>query len=267
MKRILFILLFIFQINIQAQGLNILDFVGVWEGQWVNTTFGSQGAASLEVTADTTNKTVQLVMDLDGNVLGGSDPDPITLNGTYTDTEFNITTTTNTFGDLTLDIDEQGNITGSAVNVPNVNIEKVDFAGVATPETITLNYTVTFAASIGGGTAEGILTLNNITVGIDDFKSGKIPDTFSLNQNYPNPFNPSTTITFDLSEDTNIKISIYDMAGRLIRELVNETMTVGSKTINWDGKDEIGNPVSGGVYLYNLQTGDYNQTKKMVLMK
>ncbi|NHZ87289.1 MAG: T9SS type A sorting domain-containing protein [Planctomycetia bacterium] len=88
-----------------------------------------------------------------------------------------------------------------------------------------------------------------------------------LKQNYPNPFNPSTTITFDLSEDTNVKISIYDMTGRLIRQLVNQTMTVGSKTINWDGKDEAGNPVSGSVYFYNLQTGDYSQTKKMVLMK
>lgn len=94
-----------------------------------------------------------------------------------------------------------------------------------------------------------------------------IPTDFSLKQNYPNPFNPSTTITFDLSEDANVKISIYDMTGRLIRELVNQSMTVGSKTINWDGKDDYGNQVSGGVYLYNLQTGEYNQTKKMVLIK
>lgn len=94
-----------------------------------------------------------------------------------------------------------------------------------------------------------------------------IPTDFSLKQNYPNPFNPSTTITFDLSQDANVKISIYDMAGRLIKELVNQTMTVGSKTIVWNGKDEIGNLVNGGVYFYNLQTGDYNQTKKMVLLK
>jgi len=94
-----------------------------------------------------------------------------------------------------------------------------------------------------------------------------IPLDFSLKQNYPNPFNPSTTITFDLSKDSNVKISIYDTSGRLIRELVDHTMTVGSQTINWDGKDESGNPVSGGVYLYNLHTGNYNQTKKMVLMK
>lgn len=94
-----------------------------------------------------------------------------------------------------------------------------------------------------------------------------IPTDFELGQNFPNPFNPSTTITFDLSEEANVKILIYDMTGRLIRELVDQSMTIGSKTINWDGKDDAGNSVSGGVYLYNLQAGDYNQTKKMVLMK
>ena len=95
----------------------------------------------------------------------------------------------------------------------------------------------------------------------------QVPTDFSLKQNYPNPFNPSTTITFDLSEDTDVKISIYDVTGQLIRELVNQFMTVGSKRINWDGKDDYGNLVSGSIYLYNLQTGDYSQTKKMVLMK
>jgi hypothetical protein len=168
MKKIslLFTILIIYSLNItlvQAQGLNILDFVGAWEGQWVNTTFGSQGAAHMKITADITQKTFQIVSDLDGNVLGGSDPDPITLEGTYTDTEFNITTTTTTFGDLTVTIDGQGNFSGSTVNLPNQNIERVDFNGGVTPETITINYTVTFSASIGGGTAVGVLTLNAVT--------------------------------------------------------------------------------------------------------
>jgi hypothetical protein len=93
------------------------------------------------------------------------------------------------------------------------------------------------------------------------------PNSFTLSQNYPNPFNPSTTITFDLTEDTNVKISIYDMTGRLIRRLVNQPMTIGTKVVNWDGTDDAGNLVSGGIYFYNLQSGGYSQTKKMVLMK
>jgi len=265
MKKISVLLLFVLFTNVQAQGFNILDYVGAWEGLWTNTTFGSQGATSLEITADTTNKTVQLILDMDGNVLGGADPDPMTINGTYTDTELNVTSTNNTFGDMTLAIDELGNITGNAENVPNANIDRVDFTGTATTELITLNYTVTFSASAGGGTAVGVLTLNNTNVGIDD--SDTNPTTFTLHQNHPNPFNPSTMITFDLSQDSDIKISIYDMTGRLVRELTDQTMTIGSKNISWDGKDDIGNSVSGGVYLYNLQTGDRSQTKKMVLMK
>lgn len=95
----------------------------------------------------------------------------------------------------------------------------------------------------------------------------QLPTSFNLMQNYPNPFNPVTTITFDLSEDATVKISIYDIAGRLIRELLNQPMTVGSKTVNWDGADESGNLVAGGVYFYNLQTDVNSQTKKMVLLK
>lgn len=140
----------------------ILDYVGNWNGQWTNTTFNSTGAAHLEVTADTEQKTVQFVIDVDGNVLGGSDPDPITLGGTYNDAGITIESTINTFGDLTLTIDAEGNINGTAVNVPNQYIEKIDFNGTATPETITINYTVTFTADAGGGTAAGIFTLNKV---------------------------------------------------------------------------------------------------------
>ena len=92
-------------------------------------------------------------------------------------------------------------------------------------------------------------------------------ESFVLGHNFPNPFNPSTTITFDLSEETNVKISIYDMTGRLIKELLNQSMTIGSKTINWDGTDDKGSSVSGGVYLYNIQAGAINQTERMVLLK
>jgi hypothetical protein len=104
-----------------------------------------------------------------------------------------------------------------------------------------------------------------VTVGTEDEES--IPRNFKLNQNYPNPFNPSTTISFRLLEESNIKMSIYDMAGRLINELVDETMTIGSKTVYWDGLDKAGVPVSGGVYFYNIQAGDISLTKKMILLK
>lgn len=105
------------------------------------------------------------------------------------------------------------------------------------------------------------------TYTLNTYQDISIPNNFIIRQNYPNPFNPSTTITFDLSEDANVKISIYDIMGRLIRVLVDQPMTVGSKMINWDGRDDVGNIVSGGAYFYNLKAGDYNQTKKMILLK
>lgn len=94
-----------------------------------------------------------------------------------------------------------------------------------------------------------------------------IPKEFSLNQNYPNPFNPSTKITFELLEDSDVVIDIYDIAGRLIRQLIDEPMKIGTNSITWDGKDDEGNPASGGVYIYNLKAGDANQTRKMVLLR
>lgn len=140
----------------------ILDYVGDWVGQWTNTTYNSTGAANLVVTADTEQKTVQFVIDVDGNVLGGADPDPITLGGTYSETGINISSTVGTFGDLTLTIDDEGNISGSAINVPNQNIDRIDFTGTVTSETMTINYTVTFSPNIGGGIAVGVFTLNKV---------------------------------------------------------------------------------------------------------
>ena len=90
---------------------------------------------------------------------------------------------------------------------------------------------------------------------------------FRLYQNYPNPFNPSTNISFELLEESNVKILIYDISGRSINELVNKKMTAGNKTIIWDGLDKTGNPVSGGVYFYRIQVEDLSISRKMVLLK
>jgi hypothetical protein len=95
----------------------------------------------------------------------------------------------------------------------------------------------------------------------------RIPLEFSLNQNFPNPFNPNTTISFDLANDSHVLINIYDMTGKIIRTLVDHNMKSGQKMIDWNGKDDDGKSVSGGLYLYNLNTDNYSQTRKMVLIK
>ncbi len=102
----------------------------------------------------------------------------------------------------------------------------------------------------------------------------ELPAKFSLSANYPNPFNPVTRIQFSVGSSqfavhspilTTLKI--YNVLGQLVRTLVNEPKEPGSYEVIWDGKDESGDEVASGVYFYKLETEDFSQTKKMVLMK
>jgi len=94
-----------------------------------------------------------------------------------------------------------------------------------------------------------------------------IPVTFALHQNYPNPFNPITTLRYDLPSDALVTLSIYDMLGREITQLVNTNQKAGFKSVQWNATDIMGRPVSAGVYLYQIQAGEFGQKKKMVLLK
>ena len=90
----------------------------------------------------------------------------------------------------------------------------------------------------------------------------------SLSQNYPNPFNPQTTIAFSMKDRARVKIDVYNVAGQLVKTLLDETRAAGSYTdIRWDGTNGANQPVSSGVYFYKLVTNNFSQTKKMVLLK
>ena len=99
------------------------------------------------------------------------------------------------------------------------------------------------------------------------FNQSEIPSTFSLHQNYPNPFNPVTTLRYDLPENGLVNITIYDMLGNIINQLLNEAQNSGYKSIQWDATNYQGQPVSAGVYIYRIEAGDFRQTKKMILLK
>ena len=94
-----------------------------------------------------------------------------------------------------------------------------------------------------------------------------IPTVFALHQNYPNPFNPTTQIRYDLPEDALVNITIYDIMGRSIRSLVNSQQTAGYRSIQWNATNNLGEPVSAGMYIYMIQAGEFRQVKKMVLLK
>ncbi|HEY5125489.1 MAG TPA: T9SS type A sorting domain-containing protein [Ignavibacteria bacterium] len=95
----------------------------------------------------------------------------------------------------------------------------------------------------------------------------EVPFTYSLSQNYPNPFNPITKIKFDIkkefrSQESEVKLSIYDILGRKIEDLVNEKLQPGSYEVTFDGSD-----LPSGIYFCKLQAGGFTETKKIVLLK
>ena len=94
-----------------------------------------------------------------------------------------------------------------------------------------------------------------------------IPNQFTLHQNYPNPFNPITTLKYDLPEDSFVDITVYDMLGNVVNNLINKNQNSGSKSVQWNATNNQGESVSAGVYLYKIQAGEFSQTKKMILLK
>ena len=97
--------------------------------------------------------------------------------------------------------------------------------------------------------------------------SNVFPQKFELYSAYPNPFNPITTLRYDLPENSYVNVTIYDMLGREVKTLINQTQDAGFKSVIWDATNDYGKPVSAGVYLYQIQAGEFVQTRKMVLLK
>ena len=94
-----------------------------------------------------------------------------------------------------------------------------------------------------------------------------LPVEYQLSQNYPNPFNPETTIQYALPEASHVKIQIYNVMGERIVTLVDSYMDVGYQSMRWDGRDELGRLVGGGLYLCRIQAGSYQDVIRMLLMK
>jgi hypothetical protein len=95
-----------------------------------------------------------------------------------------------------------------------------------------------------------------------------IPAVISLNGNHPNPFNPETVISFSISDGSaQTSLKIYNTKGQLVKTLINETLTAGEYNIVWTGTDEKNNRMQSGVYFYNLSSGSFSETQKMVLLK
>ena len=94
-----------------------------------------------------------------------------------------------------------------------------------------------------------------------------IPTEFALHENYPNPFNPNTTLRFDLPEMSDVNVIIYNMLGQKVKTFNMQSTPAGYHSLTWNATNDLGDPVSAGVYLYQLKAKDFVKTRKMVLLK
>ncbi|MCK4787719.1 MAG: T9SS type A sorting domain-containing protein, partial [Desulfobacteraceae bacterium] len=122
----------------------------------------------------------------------------------------------------------------------------------------------------GSATVIPQFTPGSVTVdypsGVDDYDLA-IPKDFALDQNYPNPFNPETIIEYSLPTAAHVQVTVYNILGQNVINLVNEYQSAGNKRVVWTGTDASGRPVNSGVYFYRLTTDKFDMTRKMVLMK
>ncbi len=95
----------------------------------------------------------------------------------------------------------------------------------------------------------------------------QLPTNYQVDQNYPNPFNPETNIRFQLPEESKVMLTIYNTMGQEIIRLVDRTMSAGVHEVRWNGSDSQGKKVPSGMYLYQFRAGDFNVTKKMILLE
>jgi hypothetical protein len=94
-----------------------------------------------------------------------------------------------------------------------------------------------------------------------------LPTVYGLSQNFPNPFNPATEIKYAIPEAGPVKISVFNILGQNVRDLVDDQKQAGAYSVVWDGKDNYGSSVASGVYFYRIKANNFSDTKKMVLLK
>ncbi len=124
-------------------------------------------------------------------------------------------------------------------------------------------YTIRVQGNGPNGTPVHVRTFSvNVGAVAINNNSNNIPDKFFLYQNYPNPFNPTTNIRFDISKAGNVKLAVYDIAGKQVAELVNSNYRAGEYTYDFNAEN-----LATGVYFYKLETPEFTSIRKMILVK
>jgi len=169
---------------------------------------------------------------------------------------------------------EQGNLhTNFKLNAGGEFLALVNIDGVTILDSITFgdqSTDISYGRVLDGSSEWNFLSptpgSTNSSLGMEVSELA-MPERFTLYQNYPNPFNPITNLRYDLPEQAQVTLTVFDLMGRQIIKLVNTTQDVGNKSVRWNATNSFGKPVSAGVYLFQIHAGEFVQTKKMVLLK
>ena len=199
----------------------------------------------------------------------------------------------NTLNDYTFKWTQSEDVDGDTitywVNISNNNIQWSTSLGKSTDTTMVISYAAFMGnwpsafrmlpaatynldvyATDGIDTVSGTGGSRNVFIKRYDYldvTEGVIPESFALHPNYPNPFNPSTSISFDLPEQSNVNLNIYNALGQLVRSYSYNNYPAGSYKVQWNGKDTFGQQLSAGIYLYQLRAGKFVKNRKMILLK
>lgn len=133
------------------------------------------------------------------------------------------------------------------------------------PEEANYRYYITVVYEVGESQASNIIDVGPLSV--DDEDQHNLPLTTGLQKAYPNPFNPETLIGFTLHKQSKVSITIYDVTGRKVNELLNETVEPGRHSIVWQGDNQNGRRMSSGIYFYRMTASGFSDTKKVLMLK
>ena len=148
---------------------------------------------------------------------------------------------------------------GTSWTSVNTGMMSLDYGVVSTVHSLAVVGSSLYAGTRGAGVWQR--PLSEMITDIEE-NQGTLPWKFSLEQNYPNPFNPATIINYSVPKTAFVTIKIYDILGREIKTIVNEEKIAGNYSVQFNGTG-----LSSGIYFYRMKSGDFVQTKKLVLLK